>query len=67
MMLTLSLFVLECGFNHKEVSMDAQYSFRIPVETLEALKKNAEAQDLSVAQLIRRVLKVYVESSETKE
>lgn len=47
--------------------MDAQYAFRIPVETLEALRKIADEQDLSVAQLMRRVLKAYVEEQKNAQ
>lgn len=35
--------------------MDTQYAFRVPAETLEALKTIAAKQDLSVAQLMRRL------------
>lgn len=35
------------------------FTFRLPVDLLEALQEYAEAQDLSVAQVMRRVLKEF--------
>lgn len=42
--------------------MDTQYAFRIPAHTLDTLRKIAQAQDLTVAQLMRRIVSEYVKS-----
>jgi len=39
------------------------FTFRLPVDLLEALQKHAEENDLSVAQVMRRVLKQFVTSA----
>lgn len=45
---------------------DKAFTFRIPVELLETLHELAAAQDLSVAQVIRRELKRFVAESKEK-
>lgn len=42
-----------------------KYTFQLTPEMLEALKATAEAQDRSVSQLIRLVLKNYLGNIET--
>lgn len=42
--------------------MDIQYSFRLPSEVMEDLKVLAARLDISVAQLLRKIAREYVES-----
>lgn len=40
--------------------MDAKVTFSLPIEDKELLFKTAEEQDLSVSQLLRKILKEYL-------
>ena len=42
---------------------DKSFTFRLPIALLESLQVIAVAQDLSLAQLMRRVLREYVVST----
>lgn len=43
------------------------FTFRVPVAVIEALQVYAEAHDLSVAQVVRRVLKQFIADTPTQK
>ncbi len=43
--------------------MEAQYALRIPHELLDQLRKIAKAQDLTIAQLFRKLVRECVEGA----
>lgn len=45
---------------------DAVRSFRLNKEQLRELKKIADKKDLSMAQIIRRLIKEYIENEQSK-
>ncbi len=47
----------------KEEAMEAQYALRIPHELLDQLRKIAKAQDLTIAQLFRKLARECVEGA----
>lgn len=47
----------------EEEAMEAQYALRIPHELLDQLRKIAKAQDLTIAQLFRRLARECVEGA----
>ena len=47
--------------------MDSHFAFRISREMLEELHKIADAEERSVAQIVRRILKVYLEEQKCQD
>lgn len=48
--------LVKCWFLHnKKKSMEAQYALRIPHDLLDQLRTIAKAQDLTIAQLFRKL------------
>lgn len=47
--------------------MDSSFTFRIPADILEQLRVLAEEQDVSIAQLFRKMAREYVTNNKTNK